>query len=161
MYGRFSYDPCKNVLLHKVTLLTCQLGKSRCGYAFCTSSKCIFFIKEKSNPLSGTLCGGYGTCLRPRSCGTPPWDDNFKEGTTTPSQTAGAVRGDRHGPLRNQVLCHLLKTLVFTKLIYHARGRAERVYSAKNNFLIKFSHGSPFSGTGFSLSGNFRNFPEN
>ena len=40
----------------------------------------------------------------------PPWSDNSRKGNTTPSQSAGAVRGDRHCPLCKQVLYLLLKT---------------------------------------------------
>ena len=40
----------------------------------------------------------------------PLWSDNSREGNTTPSQSAGAVRGDRHCPLRYQVIRNLLKS---------------------------------------------------
>jgi len=48
----------------------------------------------------------------------PPRSDNFREGNTTKSQSAGAVRGDRHCPLRKQVLYNLLKTQSFYKASY-------------------------------------------
>ena len=45
----------------------------------------------------------------------PPWNDNSREGNTPQSQSEGAVRGDRHCPLRKQVLYNLLKTKGFYK----------------------------------------------
>jgi hypothetical protein len=60
-----------------------------------------------------TLFLGYGTeCLRPRRCGIPLSDDS-REGTITQSQSAGAVRGDRHCPLR-MAIRNVLKSLGFT-----------------------------------------------
>ncbi len=44
-----------------------------------------------------------------------PWSDNSRDGNTTQSQSEGAVRGDRHCPLRNQVYYNLLKTQGFSK----------------------------------------------
>ena len=43
----------------------------------------------------------------------PPWSDNSREGNTTQSQSAGAVRGDRHCPLRKLVLYHLFENSGF------------------------------------------------
>ena len=45
----------------------------------------------------------------------PHWSDNSREGNTTQSQSEGAVRGDRHCPLRKQVLYNMLKTQGFYK----------------------------------------------
>jgi len=43
----------------------------------------------------------------------PLWSDNSREGNTTQSQSAGAVRGDRHCPLRKLVLYHLFENSGF------------------------------------------------
>ena len=48
----------------------------------------------------------------PRSASAPAavaslWSDNSREGNTKPSQSAGAVRGDRHCPLRKWVIRNL------------------------------------------------------
>ena len=46
-----------------------------------------------------------------------PWSDNSRGGNTTQSQSGGAVRRDRHCPLRNQVIYNLLKTQGFYKAL--------------------------------------------
>ena len=48
----------------------------------------------------------------------PSMSNDPREGNTTQSQSEGAVRGDRHCPLRNQVLYHLLKTQGFYKAVF-------------------------------------------
>ena len=55
-----------------------------------------------------TLFGDYGMILRPAAAASP-LSDNSREGNTTPSQSEGAVRGDRHCPLRRQVLYHFVE----------------------------------------------------
>jgi len=72
---------------------------------------CAVFHRKSLKIFFLTLFGGYGMlCLRPHRSGTPPGEITPEEGTTTSSQCAGAVRGDRHCPLRKSVLCNLLKT---------------------------------------------------
>jgi len=48
--------------------------------------------------FSSTLLGARH--VMPPPLWHPLWSDNSREGNTTPSQSAGAVRGDRHCPLQ-------------------------------------------------------------
>jgi hypothetical protein len=63
-----------------------------------------------------TLFVGYGISLLRPAAVAPPWSDNSWEGNTTQSNSKGEVRGDRHCPLRQQVLYNLLKTQGFYKV---------------------------------------------
>jgi hypothetical protein len=79
---------------------------------------CAIFMGSPQNVFLNALWGSRHVMpLRP-PMRHPPSSDNSREGTTTQSQSAGAVWGDRHCSLRNQVLYHLLKTQEFTKACF-------------------------------------------
>jgi hypothetical protein len=61
-----------------------------------------------TNALSGaTACDASASAAV-----APAWSDNSREGNSTYSQSAGAVRGDRHYPLRELVRYNSLKLMV-------------------------------------------------
>jgi len=70
----------------------------------------IGLIRNPHDISLNTLLGLQHVMPPPPPLGHPLWSDNSRESNTSSSQSAEAVRGDRYGPLRYQVIRNLLKS---------------------------------------------------
>ncbi len=77
-----------------------------------------FLALLKSHTIFLKLLGATARNASAPAAAASPWSDNSREGNTIPSQSAGAVRGDRHSPLRYQVIRNLLKTYDFNRVVF-------------------------------------------